>query len=217
MPTCILAGATGLTGQFLWPILAEKYEQVHLLLRRPIEGTPENVQQHIIDFDQLDNWQPEGSIDHVYSTLGTTQATAGSKPAFYKVDHDYIVGMGQLARRSGASCYTFISSIGADANSWTSFYLKVKGETEVDIKSLDLPRTLAIRPSLLVGPRKEYRPAEVWGERFFKLLEPLMIGGLKRYKAVHVKTVAQAMIGLTTEQDEPGFHIVQSEDLHPWG
>ncbi len=215
MKTCLLAGATGLTGKHLWPLLAESetYEAVHLLLRRSLDQTPSKVQQHLIDFDQLDQWQGLSQVDHVYCTLGTTQAKAGSKEAFRKVDHDYIVGMASLAKRLGASCFTFISSIGADADSWYSFYLKVKGQTETDIEALKLPATFALRPSLLLGPRGEHRPAEAFGEKLFNTLAPLMIGPLENYRAVHVATVAQAMLALTQANQGKGFRVVESSEI----
>ncbi|MEM9986585.1 MAG: NAD-dependent epimerase/dehydratase family protein [Bacteroidota bacterium] len=215
MKTCLLAGATGLTGQYLWPLLAESeaYQAVHLLLRRTVEHPSPKVHQHLVDFDQLDEWQDLPHIDHVYCTLGTTLAKAGSKTAFRKVDHGYIVGMARLAQRLGASCFTFISSIGADADSWYSFYLKVKGQTEKDVAALKLPATFALRPSLLVGPRAEHRPAEAFGEKLFNTLSPLMIGPLENYRAIHVATVAHAMLALTLASEGEGFRAVESSEI----
>ena len=51
-----------------------------------------------------------------------------------------------------------------------------------------------LRPSFLVGNRKEKRIGEKIGITIFKILSPLMVGPLKRMKPIHVKTVAIAMI-----------------------
>jgi len=216
--SCILAGATGLTGQHLWPLLAESpaYDRVHLLLRRPLDLDHPKVVEHVIDFAQLDQWQAPDTVRQVYSTLGTTQKIAGSKQAFYAVDHDLIVGMGALAQRVGAPGYTFLSSLGANPRSG-SYYLRVKGETERDLAAMNLPRCLAIRPALLTGPREEYRPTEVWGERLLKFFEPIMLGSLRRYRPIHVGTVAKAMVALSQESSLQGFQIIQSEALIPYG
>jgi len=216
MKTCLLAGTTGLTGQHLLPLLqaSDKYEEIHLLLRRPLDMQHPKIRQHIIDFEGVSEWNDISKVDHVYCCLGTTQKKAGSKANFYKVDHDFIVGMGELAGRLGASCYTFISSIGADANSWTSFYLKVKGETERDIKALNLPLVYALRPSLLTGPREEYRAGEAWGERFATLMSPLMsVGPFRRYKPIHVQQLAEKMLALTLTSSDSGFQLIESEQI----
>jgi uncharacterized protein YbjT (DUF2867 family) len=214
MPSCVLAGATGLTGQHLWPLLAESptYQRVHLLLRRPLGLDHPKVVEHVIDFAKLDQWEAPDAINHVYSTLGTTQKNAGSKAAFYAVDHDLVVGLGALAHREQAESFAFVSSSGANANS-SSFYLKVKGETERDLAALALPRCLAIRPALLMGPREEYRAGEVWGERLLKFVEPLLIGSLRRYRPIHVATVARAMLALSQEDALMGFQVIESETL----
>jgi len=216
MPTCLLAGATGLTGQHLWPLLADRYDRVHILLRRPLDDLPTTVETHLIDFEELDQWEAPAPIDHVYCTLGTTQANAGSQEAFFRVDHDYVFGLAQLAQRAQARCFTFISSVGADAESWASHYLRVKGRTEDDVAALGLPQALAIRPALLAGPREEHRPTEVWGERFFRWIDPLLKGRMRRYKPIHVETVARAMLELTLANEEKGFRVIESEALAKW-
>jgi len=188
------------------------YDRVHLLLRRPLDLGHPKVVEHVIDFAQLKQWQAPDKVRHVYSTLGTTQKSAGSKQAFYAVDHDLIVGLGAWAQQVGAEAYTFISSSGANPRSG-SYYLRVKGETERDLAALNLPHCLAIRPALLTGPRQEYRPTELWGERILKFLEPIMLGTLRRYRPIHVGTVAKAMLALSQDASRRGFQAIESETL----
>jgi uncharacterized protein YbjT (DUF2867 family) len=63
--------------------------------------------------------------------LGTTLAQAGSRDAFRRVDHDYVLTAALHARRAGAAVFVLNSSLGADPAAG-SFYLRVKGEIERD-------------------------------------------------------------------------------------
>ena len=51
-----------------------------------------------------------------------------------------------------------------------------------------------MRPSFLIGNRKEKRMGEKIGIFIFKMLAPLFLGPLKKMKPIHSETVANAMI-----------------------
>ena len=68
-----------------------------------------------------------------------------------------------------------------------------------------------LRPSFLVGNRKEKRIGEKIGIIIFKILSPLMVGPLKRMKPIHVKTVAGAMIKIA--QLELKQTIFESDEI----
>ena len=53
-----------------------------------------------------------------------------------------------------------------------------------------------MRPSFLLGDRKEKRVGEKIGIFVFKLLSPLFLGPLKKMKPIHSATVAKAMIAV---------------------
>ena len=56
-----------------------------------------------------------------------------------------------------------------------------------------------MRPSFLLGNRKEKRFGEKIGIFFFKLLSPLFLGPLKKMKPIHSEKVAKAMIKVANE------------------
>ncbi len=72
-------------------------------------------------------------------------------------------------------------------------YLKFKGEVEEELKRLNFPKLGIMRPSFLLGDRKEKRIGEKIGI-FFKLLNPLFVGPLRKMKPIHSETIAKAMI-----------------------
>jgi hypothetical protein len=48
------------------------------------------------------------------------------------------------------------------------------------------------------------------------VIGPLMAGPLRKYRAVHMKTVARAMLACA-EQAAPGVHIVESDAIQDLG
>ena len=191
--TALVTGGTGLVGQYLLILLQgdDRYEKVYSIVRSKGELELEKIEELIIDFDSPDI--PDISVDDVFCALGTTRAKAGSKEAFYQVDHDYVLLTAELGKHAGASNFAMVSSMGAKTDTM-NFYLKVKGETERDIAAMGFANTIILRPSLLLGPRKERRPLERIGEIILSLLRPLMVGRLSRFIPVHASKVAVAMI-----------------------
>jgi uncharacterized protein YbjT (DUF2867 family) len=193
MNTCLIAGASGLIGRRLVERCRadDAYGAVHILTRRPLSlGAAGGVVEHVVDFDALaDADLGIARIDDVYCALGTTMRRAGSKAAFRRVDHDYVVELGRLALRLDARCFLLVSSYGADAKA-LSFYQRVKGETEDHLAALGLPRLLVFRPSLLKGPRAEFRLAEAVSNAALKLAGPLVPG---RVRPVADDVLARAM------------------------
>ena len=56
-----------------------------------------------------------------------------------------------------------------------------------------------MRPSFLLGDRKENRVGEKIGIFIFKLISPLLLGPLKKMKPIHSEIVARSMIKVANE------------------
>lgn len=201
--TAIVVGATGLVGRALVNRLCQddRYTQITCLVRAPLTANdyhdPLNkIQALVIDFEHLQDYQGYFTVDHVYCCLGTTIKKAGSKSAFRRVDFEFVHVCAQLARAQRAKGFVWISSLGANAKS-RSFYLRVKGELENAILTMpQLSYAAAVRPPLLMGNRKEERPAEDWGIKILQKMAPIMKGPLAKYRPVHAHQVAGEMINL---------------------
>ena len=87
---------------------------------------------------------------------------------------------------------------------------------EAGVAGAGLRSTYILRPSLLAGERDEYRLAERIGNRALAVVGPLMQGPLRKYRAVHTKTVAAAMLACA-EQASPGVHVVESDIIQELG
>jgi uncharacterized protein YbjT (DUF2867 family) len=221
--TALLVGATGLIGGNVLDVLIAdaRWSRVVVLARRAVEQKHEKVSEHIVDFEELADLEtapsaggsraggaldgaPAGgafaAVDDVFACLGTTIKVAGSQERFRRVDHDYTVAVARLARAAGGRGIALVSSIGASETT-SSFYLRVKGETERDVRALDYPTTVIARPSILLGKRSENRPAERAGIAVANVLAPLMLGGLRAYRPIAARDVAIAMVEALGEQD----------------
>lgn len=211
--TAILIGATGLIGGFvLQQLLAdERYRNVKVLVRKRMSLTHRKMEQHIISFDHPEEYKALVKGDDLFCCLGTTIRIAGSKEAFHKVDFTYPVTFGKIAAANGVKQYLVVSSVGANARS-SNFYLRVKGEVEEALQEFRFHSLVILRPSMLLGPRKEFRLGELIGRFFMQLFFFFFIGTLRKYRAIQAQTVAKGMVNLAVK-DLEGVHVFESDAI----
>ncbi|MBC5993657.1 oxidoreductase [Pontibacter cellulosilyticus] len=213
----LIAGASGLVGSHCLDLLlkSDRYSQVISIGRRDLPLLHPKLEQRVVDFNKLQQYAAELAVDDVFCCLGTTIKKAGSKEAFYKVDHTYVVDLAKVTAAKGASQFIVISALGADASSMF-FYNKVKGEMERDVQQAGFEAVHILRPSLLLGERTEQRTGEEVAFKLMKPLSGLMIGPLKKYKPIEAETVARAMLYVAAQQQK-GTHIYPSDDIAALG
>jgi uncharacterized protein YbjT (DUF2867 family) len=210
MTHILILGATGqVGGELLKLALADpRVDRVTAPTRRPLQPQP-RLLNPIIDFGNLPEDEAWWQADIAFCALGTTLRQAGSRAAFYRVDHDAVSDSAQRLRAAGTPVLGLVSSLGADPTS-RIFYLRVKGETERDLVTLAFPSLVLIRPSLLIGgPRAEGRPLEAAGLFLGKWLSGLLP---RRYHAVRTQAVAQALYEACTDP-KTGVHIIDSASI----
>jgi len=214
--TAIILGASGLTGGFVLQKLIEdeRYDTIKLFSRSKIEGLPDKVQQFIGNLLELNQFKTDFTADDVYCCIGTTAKKTPDKTLYKKIDFGIPVAAAKLSKENNISTFLVISAMGANKNS-TVFYNKTKGEMENSVLKQQIKNTYVLRPSLIGGDRQETRLLEKIGLVIFKVIQPLFIGKLKKYKIVNAETIAQAMIGLAnTKYSEV---IITSEHINKLG
>lgn len=182
-------GSTGLIGkQFLQNIEADDFQQVTAITRRKILDLQKKtfIKQVIHDFSDLESMRSDLRTDVLICTLGTTIKIAGSQKRFYEVDHDIPLKLAKIAFEEGCRTFILVSSIGANASSGT-FYLRVKGQLEEDLKEIGFTSLQILRPGMLLGSRQESRPGEFIGKIIMKPLSFLIPW---QYKPIEATTVA---------------------------
>jgi uncharacterized protein YbjT (DUF2867 family) len=202
----LLLGSTGLVGKQLLRLSLLHPEVSHITapVRTDVPLRPK-VTFPKVDFERLPPDAAWWRADAAICTLGTTMRLAGSRAAFRRVDHDYVLKAASLARQAGTPVFVLNSSLGADVAA-RSFYLRVKGETERDLATLGFMSLTCARPSLLDGgPRPDRRPAESAALVLARWFRPLIP---RRYRPVRTEAVA-AMLLTAAITGLPGEHIVE--------
>ena len=210
--SALLAGATGLVGGYvLRRLLAHpSYSRVEILVRRELPVRDPKLTQRVVGFARLGTGEPGVAADDIFCCLGTTIRMAGSQDAFRLVDYDYPLALARLGKAAGARQFLLVSALGADPRS-AVFYNRVKGEVEQAIAAIGLPSVYFFRPSLLTGPRAEHRPGEKVGIAVGKLIAPLLIGQLRKYRPIHADMVAAAMVYAANHEVSAG--VIESDAI----
>src|SRR5690606_32706772 len=190
----ILLGASGLIGgELLNLLLADSnYSKVTIIVRKEFPIKNDKLQQIIADFSTIEAHKDSLNADVVFSCLGSTKKKTPDLKKYYEVDHDYPLLVAKLVKDQGVNSFHVVSSLGANSSS-SNFYTKMKGETEDDLKKVGFKSLHIYRPSLLTGERNEKRLLENIGESVMKVINPLLLGSIKKYRSISGKTVASAM------------------------
>jgi len=191
----VIAGAGGLIGSLLLRQLLDRsdFSEVLILVRKKLNIRYEKLRELVLDFDRLDDYQNEINGHALFCCLGTTRSKTPDLKIYRKIDHDYPVQLAKIGAKNSMKQFHLVSSLGADASS-LSFYPKIKGETEDDLKKVPFQSIYIYRPSLLTGNRKEKRFAEQLATRVMSLIDPILSGKLAKYKSIPAEIVAKAMV-----------------------
>jgi uncharacterized protein YbjT (DUF2867 family) len=210
--TATVIGATGLIGShLLQELLKDPYfDTVRMLIRRPLDMTHPKLEKKIVDFNDNDSLLVAlHDSDVVFCSVGTTQwKVKGDKAAYRKVDYDIPVKMARFCKMTGCEKFILVSAVGAGSSS-RNFYLKLKGEVEEAVQSAGLHAVHIMRPSILLGERKEFRLEEKIAAllmKFFSFLIP------SKYKAIHARDVAKAMKA-AAKSEQVGFFVYEYEEM----
>ncbi len=200
MKTALLFGASGLVGSHLLNQLISNnnYSNIKLFVRSTIEINDPKIEIIQTDFNNLENHKEDIKGDDCFFCIGTTKKDSPDKKEYKRVELDVPKQIAQIAKSNSVNSFVFVSSGYADPKS-SGDYLKFKGEVEEELKRLNFLKLGIMRPSFLLGDRKEKRVGEKIGIFVFKLLTPLLLGPLKKMKPIHSEIVARLMIRVANE------------------
>jgi len=211
--SAIILGATGLTGSYVLKNLINdsNYSEVIVFSRRPLEVKSEKLKIVECDLLNLEEQKDLFKADEVYVCVGTTNNKTPNKKLYREIDFGIPVTAAQLCRENRIDTLVVMSSLGASSKS-SVFYTRTKGEMEESVLEMEIQNTYLLRPAIIMGPRKEKRIGETMGKMITFLINPLLIGSLKKYKGIHTETIAQAMINLCKREKYPKA-IIESNEI----
>ncbi len=206
--TAIILGASGLVGSHLLSelLVEDDYSRIIVYTRKPLEIEHGKLELRIGDL-LSESAFADAVCDDLYCCIGTTQSKTPDLSEYRKIDFGIPVNAARDCLKNGMTRCVVISSMGAKADSKT-FYLKIKGQMEEALLKMGIPELFILRPSLLLGDRKDFRLGErifAGVMRAFKWLIP------KKYRAISAGEVARAMVKLK-DTEWPGV-IIESDDI----
>lgn len=213
MRSALVVGATGLVGSSLVKLLceSEEYAAVNVLSRRPLDFTHPKLVVKLCEFDQIADKDIEFAHE-VFCCLGTTMKKAGSKQQFEKVDFEYPLTIAAIAKNRGVGHFIVISAMGANEKA-LAYYSQVKGKLEAELIKMDFPRLSIVRPSLITGDRQEFRLGETIGDKVLKVLNPILVGPLKKMHSIRATQIALAMKVIALHGKKQKVAIYLSDEM----
>ena len=200
MKTALLFGSSGLIGGHLLNILIQNndYSKIKIFVRSEPEIKDPKIETIKTDFKNLKNHIKDIKGDDCFFCIGTTKQNSPDKNEYKRIERDMPVETAEIAKANSVNSFVYVSSGFADPKN-SGAYLRYKGEVEEELKKLNFTKLGIMRPSFLIGNRKEKRFGEKIGIFLFKLLSPLFLGPLKKMKPIHSEIVANAMIKVANE------------------
>jgi len=194
----LLAGSTGFLGNNILKELGFNKSPTIALGRRTIPNLPEDSEELLINFENLDQLSLS-EIDHVYLSLGYPLIyhnvmglmSTSLKKDFFLVDFTFQLEIAKKAKEAGAKNISLISAVAADSNSW-NYYLKTKGMLEEEIIKLGFESTNIFQPGHLTG--NKFRLDILLADAISIILDPFLIGPLKKFRSIPAKKLSVAVV-----------------------
>lgn len=214
MKSIIIIGATGAAGrQVLNALLTleSKVSKITILGRRKIDNLPDtkiSIEQYEIDiFDPTSYKSYLGRHNVAICTLGVGEPSSVSKEQFIKTDKTAVVDFANTCKSAGIRHFEILSSVDANDKART-FYLKVKGELNEELKRIRFERLSIFQPSLIITPNNRFGISQWLMLKTAPFLNYLLVGSLKKYRGVPVESLGKA-IAFNMFTDKSGI-----ESLH---
>ena len=205
MKIALVFGSTGLVGGNLLRLLIkdEKYKKIRVFVRSSASKIDPKIEVVQTDFTNLENIKSEIKGDDCFFCIGTTRKKTPNKQDYINTEYNLPLSIGKICSDNNVQNFTYISSLGANPKT-SNLYLKNKGMAEEELRKLNFKKFIVIRPSFLIGKRKEERFGEKIGIFAMKCISPILVGDLKKYKSINAEIVAKSMINISNSEIQSG-------------
>ena len=212
MKTALIFGSSGLIGSHLLDLIVNdnNYSKIKLFVRSEPVNTSPKIEIIKTDFNNLKNHKDSIVGDVCFFCIGTTRKNTPDKNEYINIEYNLPIEVAKIAKSNSVNYFVYVSSIAANTNA-SGLYLRNKGRAEEELKKLNFLKLSIMRPSILLGTRKEKRVGEKIGIFAMKTLSPLFLGKMKKYKPVKAKYVAKTMLNVI--QNDYQKTIFESDEI----
>lgn len=196
----LIIGSTGLSGKALLNKLAsdKRYSEVIAFTRRDFSTENDKIKPLKVNFENPEEWSDQINGNVLFSAMGTTMKTAGSKENQFKVDFTYQFECAKAAAENGVEIYCLVSSVGANSKS-RIFYSRIKGELEDAISKLPFKKIRILQPGPITGNREVKRTIENMSVSLIRFFNK--IGLFKKYTPATGEDIAKALINAANDNN----------------
>lgn len=193
----IILGASGLVGGILLEKLLRDhaFDYILSISRTSLKKKDDKLHELVLDLKEVDFSRVRTDIDVVFCCVGTTAKKTPDQELYKTIDFGIPANFAAFAKENSIPMFQVISALGADKDS-KIFYNRTKGEMEEAVLNQHIPYTYILQPSLIEGPRKEFRLGEKISIALFSLFSWAFVGKLKPYSKIKAETIAQTMLRL---------------------
>jgi uncharacterized protein YbjT (DUF2867 family) len=212
MKTALIFGSSGLIGSYLVDLIVNdnNYNKIKLFVRSEPINTSAKIEIIKTDFNNLENHKDSIAGDVCFFCIGTTRKNTPDKNEYVNIEYNLPIEVAKIAKSNSVNNFIYVSSISANANA-SGLYLKNKGQVEEELIKLNFSKLSIMRPSILLGNRKEKRVGEKIGIFAMKTLSPLFFGKIKKYKPIKAEKVAKTMLRVI--QNDYQKTIFESDEI----
>jgi uncharacterized protein YbjT (DUF2867 family) len=188
--TAIVIGATGQVGSHLvQDLLRDPYfDKVRVLVRRYYNLVHPKLENRLVNFKELSLLGNALGTGHtIFCCIGTTMKKVKKDKHLYReIDFDIPLNSARAGLENGILQFVHVSAL-----------------AELPFASLHI-----LRPSVLLGPRAESRPAESFVKTLMQPLSFVFTGKFLKYRPIPAADVARAMIS-ASKLGIMGLHIYE--------
>jgi uncharacterized protein YbjT (DUF2867 family) len=190
----ILLGASGLIGNEVLRLCLENknISEVKILVRKSLGIENSKLTEIITDLKDFDILADKIQGNTLVCCLGTTRKKTPNLEDYRNIDYGITLKIATIAKQNGVEEVHLISAVGADSKS-RIFYNRLKGETEMHLCKLDFKFTTIYRPSLLIGPRHEFRMGELIAQKLAPIFD-FFLSKTNKFHSISYKKVANALV-----------------------
>lgn len=212
----VMLGASGAVGtETLNTLLQHKnIRQLTLLGRNIISNlNVDFVQQHKISISDSTSYRKylKGHTTAI-CTLGVGEPSKISKEEFVKIDKTAVLDFAVACKKVGVQHFELLASVSINPKS-TSFYLRTKGELVAALKELNFDRLSIFQPSMILTPTNRYGIAQAITLKVWPLLNPLLLGPLRKYRGISVNVLGKAIAKNIFIEGE-AYEILQWDEFY---
>lgn len=211
----VMIGGTGAVGtECLKQLLGmESVTHITLLGRREHDSLSHpKLSQHVVELGSEETYKTLISGHNVaICTLGVGEPSKASKEVFLRIDKQIPADFARHCKSSGIKHFSLLSSVGVDANS-RSFFLRTKGELELELMALNFEKLSLFHPSMILTPTNRYGFSQALTLAVWPLLKPVLAGPLRKMRGVEVQRLGQA-IALNLETQKSAKKVLEWDDF----